>query len=325
MSEPIHIIEWHGEDRFVEDEPGRFVIIGFGRNACGQTCSVSFDHLPSFLVRSAEHSLEGVLRAVTEIFGEDVHESSGTVHGKPFTKWQDHTEPFMRLVFTSKRAARYAAELFREPTLKGRAMIHCPPWFLKARLQYETYEADADPLLEALTTRGIPTTGWVTCDGQVKNPTAHQSRCEMHFTGAPVPLHDDDVPEQSAPHIIATFDIEVFSSRSTWEDSIFPDANIPGDVVTQIVTFFSKFGESEPCDAIALVLLGPGGKAPDINTVMSGSVPVRVQYFEREAALLRAWVKAYSAYTVSVWQHFNGLVGWQRTSSFKPGLNHQRG
>jgi len=42
---------------------------------------------------------------------------------------------------------------------------------------------------------------------------------------------------------------------------------------------------------------------------MSGSVPVRVEYFEREAGLLRAWVKAYSTASVSVWQHFNGLVG----------------
>jgi len=216
MSNPIHILEWTGEDRFEEDEDDRFVVTGFGRNSCGQTCSVSFDHLPSFLVRSDERSLDGVLRAVVEIYGDNVHQSSAIVHGKPFTKWQEHEEPFMRLVFTSQRTARYAAALFRKPELQGRAMVNCPPWFLKTRLLYQTYEADADQLLEALTTRGIPTTGWVTCDGRVKNPAAHRSRCDLHFQGPPVPLPDEDVPERSANHIIATFDIEVFSSRSTW-------------------------------------------------------------------------------------------------------------
>jgi hypothetical protein len=306
---PFHILEWVAEDRTAEDEPDRFVVTGFGRNLLGQTCSVSFEHLPTFLVRSDDRNLDGVLRAVTEIFGDSVHESTAIVYGKPFTKWQDHTEPFLRLVFTSKRIARYAADLFRKPDLRGASIYKCAAWFVKARLQYQTYEADADQLLEALTTRGIPTTGWVNAPAPpVRNPSACRSRCELHYEGVPVPLADEDVPSRSAPHIIATFDIETMSSRSTWQDQIFPDATVKDDVVTMIVTYFNKFGENTPYDAHALVLLGPGGVAPDVTTVQSGNVGVKVLYFDKESALLRAWVDSYAEARVQVWQHFNGLV-----------------
>jgi hypothetical protein len=306
---PFHVLEWHAEDLKREGELDIFVVTGFGRNLLGQTCSVSFEHLPSFLLRSNERSLDGVYGAVSEIFGASLHETTGIVNGKPFTKWQENPEPFLRLVFTNKRTARYAADLFRKPELRGRSSYACPAWFVKARLQYQTYEADADQLLEALVTRGIPTTGWVNVTTPpVKNPSAYRSRCELHYEGVPVPVEDDDVPECSAPHVVATFDIETMSSRSTWEDNIFPDATVKEDVVTMIVTYFNKFGENTPYDAHALVLLGPGGAAPDVETVQSGNVGVKVLYFDKESALLRAWVDSYAEARVQVWQHFNGLV-----------------
>jgi hypothetical protein len=305
---PFHVLEWLGGDRWGDNQPSRFVVTGFGRNPHGKTCSVSFAHMPSFLVRSDQRSLDGVLSAVTDILGDAVQPSSGLVSGKPFTKWQDSEEPFLRLVFDSKKNAKSAAELFRNPELSGRGTWNCPAWFLKGRLQFETYEADADPMLEALVLRGIPTTGWVRASAPpVHNPAKSKSQCQLHYECVPVPLSDDDVPERSAPHVVATFDIECFASESTEFDQLFPDPAVDGDVVTQIVTFFNRFGEKAH-DALALVLLGPGGVAPDVKTAQSDTLTVRVEYFHREAELLRAWVREYARQKVSVWQHFNGLV-----------------
>ena len=293
----FHVLEWLGEDRYGDNQPSRFVVTGFGRDLDGKTCSVSFEHKPSFLVRSADRHepgvLDGVLNAVSDMFGDKVHPSSGLVSGKPFTKWQDHEEPFLRLFFDSKQTARDAADLFRKPDLQGRHSRECPSWFVKARLQFETYEADADSTLEALAARGIPTTGWVSANTRaVYNPAGYKSQCQLHFQCVPVPLADEEVPERSAPHVVATFDIECFASESQWEDQLFPEALVNGDVVTQIVTFFNRFGE-KPYDALALVLLGPGGVAPDVKTVQSDTVEVRVEYFHREAQLLRAWVQGF--------------------------------
>jgi len=313
---PFHVLEWHAADKSADDEPTTFVVTGFGRNLLGQTVSVSFEHLPSFMVRSNSRSLDGVYGAICEIFDTNVHESSTIVYGKPFTKWQDHAEPFLRLVFTNRRTARYAADLFRKPELRGRSSYACPPWFVKARLQYQTYEADADQLLEALVTRNIPTTGWVNATTLPVDPSAYRSQCQLHYECVPVPLPDDDVPEQSAPHVVACFDIEVFSSLSTELDQVFPSADVSGDAVTMIVTFFSKFGESKPFDAVAHVLLGPGGEAPVMKTMESNNVTVKIEYFEKESSLLRAWVDSYALHRATVWLHYNGL-GFDEPYLFK--------
>jgi DNA polymerase delta subunit 1 len=308
MSDPFHILEWVGEDVGDVDETRYFAVTGFGRDLLGRTCSVTFQHLPSFLIRSksgCSKSLKSVKEAVLQIFGENVHSSTGTVMGKPFTGWQDEEEPFLRLVFYNRRCARWAGDLFRKERLNGAAFHNCPAWFVKARFDYETFELDADCTLQALTFNGIPPTGWV----RASSPAIKSSRtkCDLHFEAKPVPLHENEIPEQSAPHVVATFDIECFSSRSTWKDQIFPDASVPGDHVTQVVTFFSHFGSNKPYAGQALVLLGPGGVAPERDTVCSINVTVQVSYFHEESALLRAWVKSYACHKVSVWSHFNGL------------------
>jgi DNA polymerase elongation subunit (family B) len=184
-----------------------------------------------------------------------------------------------------------------------------PNWLVKRRLlDYDTYECDAEAVLEALATCGIPTTGWVIASvPPVKNPAGYGSQCDCHFQCVPIPLADADIPEHSAPHVVATFDIETYSSRSTKDNNIFPDATVNEDVVTMIVTYFNRFGETTPYDALALVLIGPGGVAPKVKTVQSENVTVRVLYFKREVELLRAWVASYADARVTVWSHFNGL------------------
>jgi hypothetical protein len=270
FSSMFHCLEWRGDDVIREGFPDKFVVTAFGRDLQGLTCSASFEHLPSFLVRlkGSDQGLHAALDAITEIFGDSVHESSGIVSGKPFTGWQDETSDFMRLVFTTRRAMKKAGAVFRNEVLFGPSLWRCPPRFSLTRRTYDTYELDADCVLEALTARGIPTTGWVSFrKSPVSHPLSFGSRCDLHFEETPTVVPEDETPARSAPHVVATFDIETMSSRSTWEDNIFPDATVKDDVVTMIVTYFSKFGENTPYDAHALVLLGPGGVAPDVGEV----------------------------------------------------------
>ena len=303
----FHVLEWSSEDVSLEGYPGRFVVTCFGRDLQGRTCSASFDHLPRFLVRSEKgRSASTALEAVFEIFGENVHETSAVVYGKPFTGWQEEDSEFALLVFRNRRTFRQAGELFRKPTLSGRCLWRCPSHFSTTRLEYDTYELDADCLLQALTSRGIPPTGWVRVESdKVLSPHAMRSRCDVHYEEVPTAIADEDVPEISPPHVVATFDIEVFSSRSTWEDQIFPDAAVRDDVVTQIVVFFSRFGEKLPYAGTALVLLNGGPPPP--RSRLESLVEVDVQYFEKESRLLEAWVRLFAEHKATVWSHFNGL------------------
>lgn len=68
----------------------------------------------------------------------------------------------------------------------------------------------------------------------------------IRYEGIPACVSEEDIPDAPPKHVIATFDIECLSSRSTWEHQIFPDAKVEGDVITQVCTFFSRMGESAP-------------------------------------------------------------------------------
>jgi len=308
-SHDFHVLEWSAEDRFSETEGDRFVVTAFGRDVEGSTCSASFVHMPTFLVRLEGADLSAVLDAVVAVCGDEVHDSSGVVWGKPFTGWIDEPVAFLRLFFLTKRAMRNAGKLFKNEILVGRALWRCPSWFTATRLTVITYELESDSLLQALHSRGIPTTGWVRADvAPTVNPRARGSCCDLHFETTPAPLTDKERPEANAPHVVATFDIECFSSRSVWEDQIFPEATFPGDCVTQVVFYLNRFGEKTPFDAEALVLLAkPGDDSRRPATLAGGVVPVRVRYFNSEADLLRAWVQSFASNKVSIWSHFNGL------------------
>lgn len=310
MNEPFHVLEWRGGDVFESDTPGCFAVVGFGRDVSGRTTSVRFFHLPSFLVRPKRRDgcsaqrLVRVLDAVRDMVGDHLHGTSGLVNGKPYTGWQDSEEPFLRLVFYTRSKMRQVGETFRRQKIHPRLFEACPNWFHRGRFGFETFELDADVVLQALTYLGVPPTGWVRVHALASR--SRVTNCAVHYDATPIALLDDEIPDACAPHVIATFDIEVFSSRSTWEEQIFPESGVDGDAITQVCTFFSRFGESSPYEAESLVLLPPGGEEP-AKEFTSSIVPVRVKYFRTEESLLHAWVHSYADHAVAVWCHFNGL------------------
>ena len=328
MDSPFHVLEWTGRDvRDSDDDPGRFVVTGYGRDVEGRARSASFEHYPSFLVRPRDgraDRLNGARAAIFEMFPNDVHSTdTKIVHGKPYTGWRENDVPFLRVAFRTRSAMRRAGDVFRRPKLNGKTLEAVPAWFARARLAFETYELDADQIVQALTSRGVPPTGWLkrglppplnppSSDSGSRSKKIDPPRDDGGFKGgdSPLcrlrPLREDEVPDAAPKHVIATFDIECLSSRSTWEDQIFPDATVEGDVVTQVCTFFSRLGEPVPFAGEALVLVPPGGETPR-RTTFSSVVEVRATYFDTEEKLLREWVASYARRGVSVWCHFNGL------------------
>ena len=166
MSSPFHVLEWTGRDvRDTDDDPGRFLVTGYGRDVEGRTRSASFEHRPSFLVRPRDgraERLNGARAAILEMFPDDVDPNdTKIVRGKPYTGWQRDDVPFLRLTFRTRSAMRRAGDVFRRPRLKGKLSDLVPAWFARARLAFETYELDADQIVQALTSRGVPPTGWL--------------------------------------------------------------------------------------------------------------------------------------------------------------------
>jgi DNA polymerase delta subunit 1 len=308
-NKPFHILEWRGEDECGSN--GRYNVTGFGRDQSGVTTSVRFFKTPSFLVRAKAGTaasklvLLQTLDAVRDIVGDDLHPLSGLERGKPFTGWQADEEDFLRLVFYKRSKMRQVGSLFRDKNVKWFLYDKIPGWFHRGRFGFETYELDADPVLQALTALGIPPTGWARVDGTKPSPRP-VTKCSVHYDAVPTVVSDADVPEECAPHVVATFDIECVACRSTWQTQLFPSALEKGDAITQVCTFFSRFGEALPYEAEALVLLPPGGEAP-LTSTRASIVDVAIQYFTTERALLRAWVLSYARRQVSVWCHFNGL------------------
>lgn len=321
---PFHVLEWTGRDvRESDDDPGRFVVTGYGRDVEGRACSACFEHHPSFLVRPRDgraERLNGARAAILEMFPDDVDpKDTKIVRGKPYTGWRRDDVPFLRLTFRTRSAMRRAGDVFRRAKLKGKLSDLVPAWFARSRLAFETYELDADQIVQALTSRGVPPTGWLRGLRPLKPPQSLKSDsdsdsdqfrrprgCDVQYEGVPACVSEDRIPDAPPKHVIATFDIECLSSRSTWEDQIFPDATVEGDVVTQVCTFFSRMGEPAPFAGEALVLVPPGGETPT-RTTFSSVVEVRATYFDSEKKLLEAWVASYARRGVSVWCHFNGL------------------
>ena len=80
----------------------------------------------------------------------------------------------------------------------------------------------------------------------------------------------------NAPFIIASFDIECYSSR----DGQFPQASIPDDKIIQIGTTYTRLGESLPFRQHIVCL----NKTDKVNGVI-------VESYKSEKELIKGWIK----------------------------------
>jgi len=179
---PFCVLEWHADDQTSKTHLDKFVVAGYGYNTIGLSCSISFVHLPSFLVRPDDRKLNGdidhVFRTMVSVIGrgsEGIHKTSSIAKGG-----------FVRLVFSSKRAAHNASLLFTD---RGE---YRPP-----RLPYQISWWEDDLLGQALRTSGISLDSWMVPMGPpVKDTSVFKSHGGLHFNGLDGVrvLTDDDAP-----------------------------------------------------------------------------------------------------------------------------------
>ena len=205
------------------------------------------------------------------------------LNDNPWGEQRDH----LQLLFDTQRTMGYAASLLRK---KGVSIC----------------EADIPPVTRVFH-KGVPSCGWI------EQP---EQRHDMVLTTASWETSVKD-PECLKPCqdkeksliVTATWDVEVFSAESTPEDQRFPSAENEGDMVIQIVTFFSRSGEDAPYLAHATVI--GVGDPEGYEAMMRKSIPPATravaEVWATEKELLESWIMTMSGQKAFVWQHFNGL------------------
>lgn len=172
--------------------------------------------------------------------------------------------------------------------------VFSPTLALRRRLGYKltkrfrVYESNVDPVLRLMHRTGIQSTGWIDTSGadceRAYNTTATIEMVCKDWK-ALRPLETVDM----APFVIASVDIECYSSTGK-----FPDPTVPGDACFQIAISLVTFGTDEPYDKTCLCY-----KQTDPN------VPgTTIKSFETERDMLMAYTEYLHTHDVDI------ITGW---------------
>ena len=159
------------------------------------------------------------------------------------------------------------------------------------RLGFEVSDPRADVPISFLIDRGLDACGWVAVRGARASPpsarsSAAQVELECHVERVS-PSHRRGL----APLLIASFDIETYSSRGA---GVFPDAEVEGDYICAITTNFWRAGAAERDRFNVVMIVGDdpgGGEGEDGGAGGEGrhGSDTAVEAYATEEELLAAW------------------------------------
>ena len=218
------------ESRDVDEE---HLISIFGRTETGKSVCVTTAFKPYFFVKLAKNVSESSVRATWSKMKELGPESYEVLKAKDLWGFQNNEKfPFMKLNFTSIEKMRKCNSKLVRP-LKGE------------NFPMKTFESNLDPMLRFMHRSGIQSTGWMdsgeNCSRANLTTTNIDLFCNNWRTLKPVDR--DDV----APFVVASFDIETYSSTGK-----FPDARIEDDAVFQVAFTLKHQGSDEIYDKTCL-------------------------------------------------------------------------
>ena len=214
------------------DVDGEYLISIFGRSEEGKSVCVTTAFKPYFFIKLPKNATETSLKLTWQKIG-DGPESYEILRSKDLWGFQNNESfPFMKLNFVSMEKMRRCDSKLRKP-LKDESY---PP---------KVYESNLDPVLRFMHRTGIQSTGWMdTGDSCVR---ANLSHCDVDLfcndwrTLKPVDRND------VAPFVVASFDIETYSSTGK-----FPDADVEDDAVFQVAFTLKRQGETDIYDRTCL-------------------------------------------------------------------------
>jgi DNA polymerase delta subunit 1 len=220
------------------DVDGEYLISIFGRAEDGRSVCVTTAFKPYFFVKLPRNATESSVKLLWQKIG-DGPESYNLLKSKDLWGFQNNEKSsFMKLNFVSMEKMRKCDNKLRKP-LRDETYPH------------KIYESNLDPVLRFMHRTGIQSTGWMdTSDSCVR---ANISRCTMDlFCTNWMTLKPVDY-NAVAPFIVASFDIETYSSTGK-----FPDADIRADAVFQVAFTLKKQGEHKIYDTTCLCLKDTG-------------------------------------------------------------------
>lgn len=162
-------------------------------------------------------------------------------------------------------------------------------------IKLKIHESDADPILQLVCCRSIPTAGWVKFIGDRVPDEEKITLCDQEYNvkwKTLSPVDRNDVPK---PKVMG-FDIEVNSTNP----STMPKAEKPGDKVFQISCVIHRVGDSQEKYQNYLLTLG------DPNPEIVGK-DVIIYKFNTEAALLVEFTEMIRRHNINLITGYNIL------------------
>ena len=153
--------------------------------------------------------------------------------------------PYLYCSFSNKNDIRKAFYITKKP-------INI---FGLGNISLKIHEQDADPILQFVSNKNIPTAGWISFIGKEIEQNDKLTYCEKEYFVKWQNVKKIDKNITGKPKIMG-FDIEVNSTNP----SAMPKAEIQGDKIFQISCVFSRFGE----DDYDIYLLTLGEPDPEI-------------------------------------------------------------
>ena len=267
-------LTWEARD----DEEEHLISI-FGKTQDGKSVCVTTSFNPYFYIKLPKNANEQSVRILYDTINK---ERPGRILTYQLVKLKDvwgfqnnEKSGFMKLIFKDLKSRNQISGLLRRPL----ESISSFPQKL--------YEANIDPVLRLMHRTGIQSTGWMDSgDACVRSHLASVDMdlfCNNWENLKPVNRND------IAPFVVASFDIESYSSTGK-----FPDPEVPGDACFQIAISLTRFGEETPYDKTCLCY-------KETDTHLEGS---NIVSFKTEKQLLEAFTKYLHEKDVDI------LTGW---------------
>lgn len=266
----FQVLSWDARD--VDDE---YLISMFGRTEDGRSVCLTTSFKPYFFVKLGKNINPQLLFDKIKDAAPGCVENYQLLKKKDLWGFQNNEKSnFMKLNFNTYEKMKLCDSKLRRPLPdESRAL--------------KVYESNLEPILRFMHRSEIKSTGWI--DSGSSCVTTNISRCEFDLFCNDwkllKPVDRDDV----APFIVASFDIEAYSSTGK-----FPDADVEGDACFQIAFSLRRQGNPEYVDKTCLCY-------KKTNTDLEGC---KIVNFDTEKELLEGFREYVIKHDIDV------MTGW---------------
>jgi DNA polymerase elongation subunit (family B) len=228
------IYEWTDVDETDEENP-KYIIRGYGINENGEDIVVKIDDFTPYMyvelpilikwdtakMRKITDRIEDELRKIRC----DLPSKYALLYKKKLYYADDRLFPFIFMAFPTKESRLTAARYLMK---QDRYIIYGKP------IKIRNHEHEASPLLQFMSFKDLPSTGWVVVPNGVLIKSLN-TYCDYEISTSFRKIEKSSHIDRPPPPVrIISFDLEVFSSNK----NKMPCASVPADVIFQICCIY---------------------------------------------------------------------------------------